>query len=260
MKTILILTSLLFFLCSCYEKPEEKPDKSRQELEDAVNKNKDSIDRNTKYYIENTRISFGTPICLKSTENMAIPIILDEIYMDKEMNQYSYFNIAVVDSTNYMKKLLFDESVVIEDIKVFEDRKEYVYNEYSEEYSDGDERQYSGHYNSQVFFYIYKFKNRKTDYRRLFVYNLKTDKLTQLSPEKGNVQSWKAFNNHSKVLIYYKFDGNKDGKYDEKDDENLIMVDPNDFKKTAPLFDLVKLKDIKYKVARENKLKTEEEK
>ena len=221
----------------------------RKGLNEAVLNNPDSsLNESGRYYYENTKIQFGEPISFNSTANIAIPIILEQKYVDKGMPKHSYFNIAIIDKDNQVKKLLFQSSVVIDNILTFERQNDFddIYN-YYEDYQD-----FSEDYNSLIFFDLWKFKDRKKDYKRLFVYNLKTDELRQLSPENSNVTGWNIFNNQSRMLIHYQFDSDKNGIFDKKDDENMLFVNPNDSTEYDELFDLEVLKKIKTQVAKEN--------
>lgn len=219
-------------------------------LDKAVLVNPDSsLTESGKFYYENTKIQFGKPISFESTENIAIPIILEQKYVDKGMPKHSYFNIAVIDTSNQVQKLLFKETVVIDNIQTFENQNNYneIY-DYDEDYR----RDFSDDYNALIFFDLWKYKERKRGYKRFYVYNLEKDELRQLSLENTNVTDWHLFNNQSKILIKYQFDSDNNGFFDKKDDENMILVNPNDPIQYDELFDLEVLKKIKIQVAKEN--------
>ena len=221
----------------------------KERLIEAYKNNSDStLSESNKYYIENTKIEFGQPISFKSTKNIAIPIILEQKYVDKGMPYNSYFNIAIIDTSNSVKKMLFEYSVIIDNILTFEKQTDYD----GEYYYEDDERIFSKEYNSLIFFDLWKYNNRKKDYKRFCVYDLENDKLKQLSPDSCNVTSWNIFDNQSKILIHFQFDSDKNGKFDNNDDENMILVNPRKDINSKELFDLQKLKKIKLQVADEN--------
>lgn len=246
MKYLLLLTIFLFlFSCSSQEQNESE---GRKKLKERVASNSDSLDERTKYFLENTKVSFSIPIVLESAEHIAVPIKLEEIYVEKEMPQYSYFNIAVLDKEFAFKKYLFEKSVVIRSIVTIEDR---VLDE--EEYYDDYESKKSNEFNSLLFFDLWEFKERKEDYRRLFVYDLKNDSLLQLSLPETHVINWSVVKGKNAVYIHYLRDSNNDGKFDEKDDANMIFVSLSGNSPGQQIFNINELKKLKLKVASENK-------
>ncbi len=245
---IILLGLIICIFYGCKDKKDQNL-KNREGLNEAYKNNSDStLSESSKYYYENTKIEFGQPIAFKSTNNIAIPIILEQKYVDKGMPKHSYFNIAIVNTSNVVTKLLFEHSVIIDNVLTFERQTDFddVY------YYDDDQRTFSKEYNSLIFFELWKYENRKKDNKRLFVYDLENDKLNQLSPEHCNVTNWNIFDNQSKILIHYQFDSNNNGVFDERDDENMVMVNLKDTIKSKELFDLEKLKKIKLKVAKKN--------
>lgn len=224
----------------------------REGLDRAVANNTDStLSKETKYYLENTKIEFGSPITFDSIDNILIPIIFDQKYTDKRMPKQSFFNIALIDSTDRVKKLLFEESVVIEGIKTLTYTSSGKFYE-AREYVEKNISNFAYVDNYLLLLNVWKYKDRKKDYRRLFVYDVKNDRLQQLSPEDGNVTDFHIFDKQSKILITYQFDSDKNDIFNEKDDENMVIVDPKSKPVHQPLFDLDKLKEIKMQVAEEN--------
>ncbi|MCD4794881.1 MAG: hypothetical protein K8R54_16725 [Bacteroidales bacterium] len=245
-KLIIVIIVINIFSCN---NQENKNLNNREELIEAVNENTDpSLTESSKYYLENTKIEFDDPIAFKSTKNIAILVILEQKYIDKGIPNNSYFNIAIIDTSYTVVKLLFEESVIIDNVFTLEKQLEFDDYYYLEE----DQKKYSKEYNSLIFFDLWHYKNRKKDYKRFFVYDLKNDNLKQLSPDNCNVISYNIFDNESKILIHYNFDSNKNGKFDEKDDENMVLLNPFKDIITKELFDLDRLKKIKLNVATEN--------
>lgn len=244
----IIIGLLIVSLFSCkYEQNKQLNDKKA--LIDAVGDNKDSsLSKQSKYYLENTKIEFDDPIAFKSTRNIAVPVILEQKYVDKLMPNNSYFNIAIIDTSNTVVKLLFEESVIIDNVFTLEEKFEFTGTYYEEE----DKKKYSEDYNSLIFFDLWYYKNRNRDYKRFCVYDLKNDVLNQLSPDNCNVISYNIFENEPKIFIHYNFDSNKNGKFDKTDDENMVLVNPLIGLQSPGLFDLEKLKKIKLNVAVEN--------
>lgn len=246
-----VLAIVLLFAVSCTNQ-KKKNLTNREGLNQAFSLNEDtSLTESGKYFFENTKIEFGNPISFNSTQNIAIPIILEQKYVDKGIPRRSYFNIAIVDTSNTIKKMLFEESVIIDNLLTLEKQTDFqnLYN-----YDDEEFRVYSERYNSLIFFDLWMYKNRKRDYNRFFVYNLEKDELHQLSPDNCNVTGWNIFDNQSKIMIQYQFDSDQNGKFEKTDDENMIIIDPNSPQKSTGLFDLEKLKKIKLQVAKDNQV------
>lgn len=223
------------------------------ELEQRVENNDDStLSESDKYKWENTKVEFGKPIVLKSTKNIAIPIILEDIYKDKLTTEHRYFNIAIIDEFNALKKMLFDKSVVIHDLFTIEN----PVHEYDRYYDEGKDQIFSDDYNSLLFMEVAAFtEGKKSDMKRLYVYDLEKDVLNPLTPNHYDVKSWRIYKGISRMIIRIAADTDKNGVYDEKDTENVVMVDPNEPNELLPLFDTEALKEVKYKVLEANEVK-----
>lgn len=236
----------------------------RKSLEEAVKKNGDTtLSEDARYYFENLKVEFATPISFSTAENIAIPILLKQSYVDKGVSDYSYYNIAIVDERNQVKKLLFDNSVVIKNMKSFQEKtirnidseNGRNYDDYGEGTNQDEkvEKNWAAeHFTNLIFFQAAIYKNRKEQNSRLYVYDLKNDVLRPLSPEKANVNSWDYFKGKDEIMIYFQFDDNDDKTYNSKDDENLLLVNPFTGEINEPLFDMLQLKKLKMNVAEEN--------
>lgn len=244
----LYLFTIALVLFSCNTEVQEDSEE-RKKLKERVAGNKDSLDERTKYYLENTKVDFGNPIVLKSSKNIAVPVQLEEIYVEKEMPEYTYFNIVILDEHFKFNKYLFDKSVVIGFVKTVE---ENVFN--TDGYYEGDYKKIEQpEYNSLLIFDLWEFKKRKKDYRRIYVYDLNLDSLRQVSLPGTNVLEWHTIPGKKAIYLKYQNDTNKDGVFDEKDDSNIIFVDLNDVSNATETFDLNELKKLKIKVAIDNK-------
>lgn len=247
MKYLLAITiTMSLFSCTSNEK---EGTEGRRNLEQRVAANSDSLDERTKYYLENTKVDFGNPIVLKSSKNVAVPVQLEEIYVEKEMPEYTYFNIAILNEEFKFKKYLFDKSVVIGSIETEEDN---VFDGESY-YEEDSKRTEMTEYNSLLIFDLWEFKKRKKDYRRIYVYDLNLDSLRQVSIPNTHVLEWKTIPGKKAIYLRYQSDTNKDGTFDDKDDSNIVFVDLNSTSDPSEIFDLMELKKLKIKVAIENK-------
>ncbi len=251
MKHVLLFSSLLIALVSCTE---GTTDKDRDELDKLVDQNSDTnLTTGVKYFLENTKVSFDNVIALPSTRKYAVPIILEEIFVDKMEVDYSYYNIAILDSSGGFEKFLFNESVMIEDIRVFEEQVDPMfYDSYESEYADTETKHYPEKYDGLIFFLAKRYEKRKSGFNQLFVYDLIRDSLTVLSPPNYDVFKWGPFIDRSSVFIDMYFDSNKNGKYDEDDDRNILITNPRQPNSLTPIFNLDELKELKLKVANEN--------
>jgi hypothetical protein len=253
----LLFSAFLCILISCNNHPDSNnqtsnTDYEEDELEIAVANNSDTtLNEADKYKWENTKIEFGTPIVLRSTENVAIPIILENTYRGKMADEYNYFNIAIIDGSNQFKKFLFDESVVIQTMSTLESEMQ----EFGEYYYDGDdaEAEVPELYKSLILMRVSKYVDGEiSSAERLFVYNLEEDMLTQLTPDAYDVRSWRVYRDVSKIIIRVAPDTNKNNEFDNNDRENIIIVDPNKPETKHPLFNLDELAKIKLQVLEEN--------
>lgn len=247
MKYLLTVTiAMSLFSCTSNE---QKDSEGRRNLKQRVAGNSDSLDERTKYFLENTKVDFGTPIVLKSSKNIAVPVQLEEIYVEKEMPKYTYFNIAILDEEFKFKKYLFDKSVVIGSI---ETEEENVFDQ--DNYYEGDyKKPEMPEYNSLLIFDLWEFEKRKKDYRRIYVYDLNLDSLRQISIPNTHVLEWKTIPGKKAIYLKYQNDTNKDGVFDDKDDSNIVFVDLHDNSAASEIFDLLELKKLKLKVAIKNK-------
>jgi len=209
-----------------------------------VNNPDTTIEDSIKIKLENTKVEFDEPICLPSSDNIAIPVLFNRKHVDKGEFYLSFFNIAIIDKNNKLKRMLFDTPVIIENITTFEKR---CYEDF-DYFNDDENVEYSKDYNSLIFFELFQYSNKKKDYRRLFVYNLENDILTQLSPDKCNLVAWHIMEDKPKIVIRVQLDSDNNNVFDKKDDHNIVVVNPNENKTPNPLFDLESLKLIKLKL------------
>lgn len=264
MRISFIIFFILLFFANC-----NNPvtiNQQRKELEEAVKKNGDTtLSEDARYYFENLKVEFSTPISFSTAENIAIPILLKESYVDKGVSDYSYYNIAIVDKSNQVKRFLFDNSVIIQKVKIFQEKtirdginsREGDYDDgyYEEETRQNEkiEKQWTEeHFENLIFFTAAVYQNRSAGNQRLYVYDLKNDILRPLSPENAHVKNWNYFKGKDEIIIYFQYDDNNDKVYNLKDDENLLLVNPFTGEINEPLFDMLQLKKLKIKVAEEN--------
>lgn len=169
-----------------------------------------------KKRFENLNISEGKPIAFRSCNAIAIPLVPEERYQDKGERIPSYFNIAVLGADASRASLVFDKPVYIDHICIFEYG---IAEDGKQRYHKDEDEGYSTHFNSLIFMELYNYTDFKKGKRKLLVYDLKNDKLTQLSPDSADLQKWYVFNGSSRILMYCNF-GTEDTP-----DENILFSD-----------------------------------
>lgn len=239
---------LVCFIMSCnYE--------DKQNLNRAIEANPDStLSKDGKYFYENSRIIFGEELSVASSARSIVPVSLDEKYVETsymrgKKENYTSFNIAVIDSSHQFEKYLFDESVVIENISTY---KQTLVNHLGSSKKDSLHGGNIAPYTSLLFFNVWKFKNKKRDYKRLYIYDLKKDVLRQLSPDEAAVLYWRYYKNRHQLMIYCLFDSDQNGEIDQEDDQNIVIVDLRKVVKPAFLFTPQDLNQLRLQVAKEN--------
>ncbi len=241
-KLLLILLLPIFVRCN-NEKKNDSPS-GMQKLYDAVKKNTDTtLTVDDKQIIENIKVGFDDPIAFTSTNNTAIPLILNQKFVDKGILENRYYNIIVISPYDTAGIMVFDTSGVIRKIKTFEKRIEI---NMDNDYYENDERIYSKDFNSLIFIEKQEFGTKGKGNFVLYVYDLKNKQLKQLSPSGFNLVKWFPLDGKSSIIMTCQCDDNIDGKYDGKDDERIFLADVR--KGSSSLekkIDLLKLKKIK---------------
>ena len=193
------------------------PDTRQTALEKKAAGNEDSTLNNLeKKRFENLNISEGKPIAFSSCNAIAIPLELEERYVEKGERIPSYFNSAVLGADASRSSLVFDKPEYIDRICIFEYN---IAEDGKQRYYIAEDEGYSTHFNSLIFMELYNYTDFKKGKRKLMVYDLKNDKLTQLSPDSADLQKWYVFNGSSRILMYCNFGT----EYDP--DENILFGD-----------------------------------
>jgi hypothetical protein len=227
----LLLSSFIFLFLSCSKQQPAPPiDSNKKALAEATIANDDStLNLKDKAQFENIQIKASEPIAMASSNNVAVPILLEERYEDKGFPDHSFVNISIVLENESKAKLLFHQTMVIKHIQVFEPQVESVVtrdNFYPPDESDSIyNRTWPREFEGLIFFEACRFQNKKCDYQRLYCYDLKNDRLRQLSPENADVMEYRFFKGTSRVLITYSLDNNQDGVFGELEDQNISLVD-----------------------------------
>jgi hypothetical protein len=236
MRKISVLLLFVAFLGCAKEKqqPSKPIDPKRKQLAEAVATNPDSsLDLKEKARLENLRIEIGEAISFPCTKNIAIPLLLEENFIDKELYQ-SFFNIAILRPGEELADLLFDESVFVENIETYGAQTEGMSTwsnfqtygiEHFKEEAENYEWKWPAEFEGLIFFELYRFKGKERDYKRLLCYDLKNDALRQLSPENAHVVNHRFFKGSSQVLITSRLDSDHNGKFENLDDQNISLVD-----------------------------------
>lgn len=235
---------LLILACKGKEQPVTTASQ-KSALEKQAENNKDStLNAVEKKRFENLNISEGEPIAFRSCDAIAIPLELEERYVEKGERIPSYFNIAVLRPGTSGASLVFEKPVYIEQIRVFE----YSISEDGEElYHSEEDQHYSAHFNSLLFLDVYNYVNFEKGKRKLLVYDLKNDKLTQLSPDSADLQKWYIFNGSSRILMYCDY-GTR-----EQPDENLTFADFRNFRTPVPALEKQRLLQMKREMIKEER-------
>jgi hypothetical protein len=232
----------LFIGCGNDTKKETASEKKK--LYEAVSNNKDtSLTVQDKIKIENINVGFDVPITFASTNNIAIPLILNEKYFDKGMQINEFYDILVISPTDSFGKLVFKEPGIIKKITTFDKR---VMIDIEDGNYEDEKKPFSKDFNSLLF--IEKQSSSKNNKGNivLFVYDLSQNLLKKLSPDNYNLVKWYPLDGRSTIIMTCQFDDNNDGKYNSMDDERIFVAD---FKKGSSAvekkIDINKLKELK---------------
>jgi hypothetical protein len=243
--------AFLFFSCDQTVK-----NQNRKELDQIVIKNRDTtLTEKENYYLQNTKVYFGEPLTFDNTNKIFMPILVGEKYVDKELPYHQYLNIAVIGEKGINEKLLFSESVLIDKITHFATNKtitEDVNYEYSSKSKLDNYQKIKGtEWENYLFLEVYHYIKRKKGYKKLYVYDMINEQLHLISPMNSYVQKWNLLPKQNKISISFKIDSNSDGKFDEKDDENITLIHPKD-SLSLEIFDVNHLKKMKLNLAKSN--------
>lgn len=230
MKLLMSLLSLLLLFGCAQKDPSPKPPAEKVALAEAVNSNNDStLALKDKAKFENIQFQMSEAILLGSSNNIAIPVLLEERYVGKGFPDHSYVNIAVILDQQPQAKLLFHETMIIRRIQVYEPKVDRVLTQdqfYQEDESDSIYKHiWARQFEGLLFFEACRFQNKKCDYQRLYCYDLKNDHMRQLSPENVSVVEYRFFKGTSRVIITCSMDSNQDGIFEENEDQNMSIVD-----------------------------------
>jgi len=250
---LMLCFCIALLLLSCEQTTSNQ---NRKELDQLVIQNRDStLTEKENYYLENTKVFFDTPLSFSNTSKVLVPILVGEKYVDKELPNRQYLNVAVIEKDGKMYKLLFDESVLIDNIIHF--TKNNVINEedgyeYDSELRTKNIQKLKGtEWENYLFLEVYHYKNRKKDYKKLYAFDVLNEQLYLISPKNSDVQNWGILPNQSKIYIRFLIDSNSDEKFDKKDDENIAFIHPKDTI-AIEIFDVNQLKKMKLNLARFN--------
>lgn len=192
--------------------------KNKGELKTKNNIVNDEIDSNE---IESDNLIFDQPIAFASTNNIAIPLILLVKPQEKYDSDTYYMNIAVINDGSSEAKMVFNQSQIIESIRTFEKRIDGSV----EEYDDNHATSATKTVNSLLFIEQVNCAECDGAHKKLFVYNLKSNVLKQLSPEDFSVSNWHIIKENAKVVMNCIVDANKDGEYTEDEEEVVFVCD-----------------------------------
>lgn len=243
--------ALLFFSCD-----QTVSNQNRHELDQIVIKNRDTtLTEKENYYLENTKVYFGEPLTFDNTSTIFLPILVGEKYVDKELPYHQYLNIAVIDKEGNIEKLLFEESVLIDKITYFNTNKT-INEDGEDEYRsssklENNQKLKGTEWESYLFLEVYHYNKRKKGYKKLYVYDMINKQLHLISPMNSFVEKWNLLPKQNKICISFKIDSNSDGKFDEKDDENITLIHPKD-SSSLEIFDVNQLKKMKLNLAKSN--------
>ena len=226
-------------------------------LDEKVAQNTDStLNRDEKYAFENLLIEFDEAIVFNSTNNIAIPLIYDEVERDKLDYERTFFNLAIITDTSSTPIMAFPHPIVIKDVLTIEPDAKIDAHYHNDYYDEGDDQYASTEqnevYNGLIFLETNEsYSDDDQHYQDLWVYNLKDLSLRQLNPNATQVIDWDAIGFSGKILVHYLTDSDQDGLFnEEKDDHNMCIYDVTDQSNSGTLFDLQFLKEMKSQVVK----------
>jgi hypothetical protein len=247
MKRMLLIICLPL-LIACKREPGQGAVTENREQNKSVAGNQDStltIEERIKK--ENIRIEFDRPIAFASTNNIAIPLIFGQKYLDKGLVENEYYNILVLTPEKPEGELVFEKSSLIRKIVTLETRAEI---DVGNDYYDSEEKVYSKEFNSLLFIEKVSPDSVNGGEVLLYVYDLQQMKLFQLSPDHYDLVSWYPVDGKSTVIVSCMTDNYRDGHYDWRDDVKIFMTDIKSGVISEKKFDEDKLKRMQYGVKR----------
>ncbi len=246
LRNLAIILLLIFVACNSVP-PVQTP--VEDNLDELVDRNEDTaLTVQEKYETENLKIEFENPIVFASTENIAIPIIYDETERDKMDYVRTYFNVAIITKNSENPQMAFPEPVNISEITTVENRIMGFADDY-ENYSLQDSE--NSPYASLIFMDVQEPYGKNSNRTRLFIYNLQSLALTEVSSKGYHVSSWRILNELGQLFLTIQKDSNQDGEIDDKDDSNIsIYTIGQSQTQMEPIFDLERLKKMKLEVVK----------
>ncbi len=240
-KKLLILLLPLFIGCG-HDTNKNNSIEEKNLVRDVSNNKDTSMSFRDKIKFENIDVGYSEPIAFASTNNIAIPLMLREKYIEKSETENHFYNIIVFSPSDSIGKLVFQESSIITKITTFE--KSIVVNDYKHYYYEENNKLFSEIFNSLLFI-----EKKVNEFNVLYVYDLNHDILKQLSPYNYNLVSWYPLNGKTLIIMNCQLDDNNNGYFDKKDNERIFTIDfKNGVSSIEKKINISALKEIKGKL------------